>query len=333
MLTFSPEQLFEDAPIRPEFTYELTNGNICSSSIPHALVFIVSKSSNFDSRNAIRRTWGNFARVAAVAKFSHLHLKFLFLIDIDEARLLSIYLEQTIFNDIIQVRLPEHYTLSTYRDMAILHWTDKYCPQAMMTVKTDDDVFLNTYILANIITNLLLNTTINQSKIGCLHSDPLAIIHGIKILSAQVVRHSDDPVLEGTRYITTDDEYPCTHYPGYMSGFGYIVNRNARSQLLCTFFRDRKPFHLSDVYVTGILPEYIGITRQHISLLISYRSTDDCEHFFSQNNPDTYACASSLHYDKKQTNVFERFNVYWQRIYENRLLYTGPLYFTKDNNQ
>jgi hypothetical protein len=205
--------------------------------------------------------------------------------------------------------------------MAILHWTNTYCPEAMITVKTDDDIFLNIYLLGNIINTILVNMTIHQSKIQCSSSDSSGIIYGIRIPNARVVRHSHDPILEGARYIVTDDEYPCSYYPHYMSGFGYIINSNARSKLLCIFFRDKNPFHMSDVYVTGILPEYIGIERKHLGLVISYRSSDDCENFFSQNDPDSYACASSLHYNNKQINVFERFNIYSQRIYENRFLY------------
>jgi hypothetical protein len=205
--------------------------------------------------------------------------------------------------------------------MAILHWTDTYCSEAMMTVKTDDDIFLNTYILANILSVVLINKTISQSKLECNYADSSAIIYGHQIRKAKVIRSSNGPTSELTRYIVTNDEYPCTYYPNYMSGFGYIINRNARTKLLCTFFRDKKPFDISDVYVTGILPEYIDIQRKHLGLMINYHSSDTCEEFFSQNDPDTYACASSLHYTTKQTNVFERFNTYWQRINENRFLY------------
>ncbi|CAF4378881.1 unnamed protein product, partial [Adineta steineri] len=148
-----------------------------------------------------------------------------------------------------------------------------------------------------------------------------AIIHGNLFKQAPVVRYSSDSIQEGTRYITTNTEYPCNYYPDYMSGFGYIVNRNARSKLLCTFFRDKLPFHMSDVYVTGIIPEYVDIKRQDLNLLISYRSDDDCEKFFKERNPNSYACASSLHYNQKQMNIFERFNTYWQHVYENKFLY------------
>ncbi|CAF3489175.1 unnamed protein product [Rotaria sp. Silwood1] len=327
----SPKQLFEQEPIRTDFSYEIKNQHFCSSVKPHALIFVVSKSSNYDSRSAIRRTWGNLARVTSFDKFSYLRLKLLFLIDIDEAYLLTINLEQTLFQDLVQVRLPQQYRLSTFRDMAMLHWTETYCPEAMMTVKTDDDIFLNTYLLVNAIDTILMNTINNRTNLHCNSSDTSAIIYGVEIQNAYVVRNSNDPYLEATRYIVTNEEYPCKNYPLYMSGFGYMVNRNARSKLLCTFFRDKKPFHISDVYVTGILPEYVGIQRKNLGLLISYRSSDDCEKFFSEKNANNYACASSLHYNNKQVDIFERFNTYWNHIYNNRLLYINRSFFSMLN--
>ncbi|CAF4895775.1 unnamed protein product, partial [Rotaria socialis] len=316
-----PKELFEQAPVRAGFDYEIANGNFCSAVKPHAIIFVISKSNNYDSRNAIRRTWGNLAPIRSLQQFSHLELRIIFLIDIDESLLLSISLEHKLFHDIVQVHLPQQYSLSTYRDMAMLHWTDTYCSEAILTVKTDDDIFLNTYLLASLVNAILKNTTIDESKLECNYSDSSAIIYGYELLYAKVVRYSNDPVLEGTRYIVTKDEYPCVHYPTYMSGFSYIVNRPARSKLLCTFFRDKKPLHMSDVYVTGIIPEYIGIERKHFGLAINYRSSDDCEHFFKQNDADSYACASSLHYNKKQIDIFERFHTYWQHVDKNRFLY------------
>lgn len=233
----------------------------------------------------------------------------------------SVSLEQRVFHDLVQVHLPQYYTLSSYRDMAILYWTETYCPKTKITVKTDDDVFLNTYLLVNIISTILANTTVHSSKQQCDPAGPSGHIYGILIMDARVVRLSSDPMLEASRYIVTEDEYPCKHYPHYMSGFGYLVDRRARSKLLCSFSRDLKPFFMSDVYVTGILPEYLGIERKHLDLLISYRSTDDCEQFFRQSNAEAFACASSLHYGTAKVNVFERFNSYWRRIHENRILY------------
>lgn len=325
---FSPKELFARDPIRLPFTYELSNGNFCSSNDPpDALIFVISKSVNFDIRTAIRRTWGNLVHLNSISKLAHLRIKLLFLLDIDETLLVSIKLEQSIYQDIVQVHLPERYILSTYRDMAILHWTENYCRNASFTIKTDDDIFLNTFLLANILKRLAMNIPNVLPPSTCSsasHNDPLARIYGILIRCALVVRPSTNPKSEEYRYITTDNEYPCRFYPAYLSGFGYIITRHARVKLLCAFFRVKKLFHLSDVYITGILTDYLNITRQDLAIRITAVDGDDCETFFAK--PNTFACASASHHHKQlpssalhSAKIFERYNTYWNRIYANRI--------------
>lgn len=206
--------------------------------------------------------------------------------------------------------------------MAMLHWTETYCSEAMFTVKTDDDIFLNSYLLVNIINSMLVNmTSVSPTKLECNYEDPSALIYGIRIGRAIVIRNSQNSWPEATRYIVTDDEFPCKIYPPYLSGFGYIVNRNARSMLVCAFFRHQNIFHMSDVYITGILAEYLGIRRKHLGVLMQFRADSGCENFFKQNDPDTYACASELHHTNKDIDVFERFHTYWQRLNEKKFLY------------
>ncbi|CAF0933391.1 unnamed protein product [Adineta steineri] len=328
MNNLRPEELFTQNLSQSSFTYEISNENFCSLSAPHALIFVISKSTNFGSRNAIRRTWGDFTQLNSIEKFVNLKLKLLFLIDIDAMFIQNVNLEQSLYHDLVQVRLPQHYSLSTYRDMAILDWTETYCSQALLTIKSDDDVFLNMYLLANVLTYIITNTTISTEKLECKHVENLnsmAVIYGFKFQHAHVVRHAADLAPEEARYIITDNEYPCTHYPDFMSGFGYIINRNARLKLLCAFFRHQKSFHLSDVYITGILAEYLNIQRQHLRFKINYESADECVVFFNQKN--AYACASSLHY-KEQTSsllkdvyIFERFYTYWKRVHQNQRLF------------
>ncbi len=196
--------------------------------------------------------------------------------------------------------------------MAILHWTETYCSNALFTMKTDDDVFPNVFLLANALNYLIANRTIQS----------LAMIYGTKIWHAPVLRRPKDSKSEDARYVTTDDEYPCRYYPDYMSGFGYLVTRDARTKLLYAFFRVKKLFHLSDVYVTGILAEYMNIPRENLRLKMSSQDNDDCDLFFQFDN--AFACASALHYRQTPTSslndadVFERFHIYWKRIYKNR---------------
>ena len=326
--SFSLVELLQQNPVRSAFTYELPNANVCSSFNPHALIFAISKSTNFASRDAIRRTWGQLQHLQSIKNFAHLRVKLLFLVDIDESRLISINLEQSVFHDLIQVRLPQHYTLSTHRDMAILHWTETYCPQALLTVKTDDDIFLNIYALALAFNSILRNVTDQPLATRCQDAgspDPSAAIYGIKIRNARVIRNSNDPGLEGSRYIVTNDEYPCRRYPDYVSGFGYIVSRPARLKLLCVFMRLEKSFHMSDVYITGVLAEYLGLTRKHLPFQISSRATDNnCASFFE--DPGAFVCASSSHYEVKSSvdgNPFQHFSLYWSQVNRNHHFYAN----------
>jgi hypothetical protein len=122
------------------------------------------------------------------------------------------------------------------------------------------------------------------------------------------------------RYAALPDEYPCQYYPHYLSGFGYFIDQAARANLLCAFFRDEKPFFISDVYVTGILAEYLQIKRLHIGLQVSYRVADDCESFFRSDDPLNFACASSSHHNVEKVDQFTLFYSYWRLIHANREL-------------
>lgn len=325
----SPKQLFAQNGSRNTFAYELANDKVCASATPpDALIFVISKSARFASRHAIRRTWGDFSRITSMSKFAHLRLQLLFLLDVDEAQLLAVKLEQRLYHDIIQVRLPQHYILSTYRDMAALHWTETYCPTAQVTVKTDDDIFLNTFLLGNVLSEILRRTPVSREPMRCesvAERNSSAMIYGVRFRDSLAIRDSKELDSETLRYVITNDEYPCVYYPDYMSGFGYIVNRHARVQLLCAFARHRLAFPLSDVYVTGILAEYLGIQRRHVHLKINYETADNCVQFFDGDS--AYACASSSHYEKKDSSagndgyVFAKFNALWSRVCANQALY------------
>lgn len=321
------KELIEQDPIRAPFTYQIPNGNVCRSDSYNVLLFVISKSSGFHSRHAIRRTWGHLQSISSLPEMSHLHLKLLFFLDIDESSLMRVQREQNVFQDLIQVNLPQHYHLSTFRDMAILHWTETYCPQAVLTFKTDDDVFVNLFLLANVLNRILSESPKKNSTIfDCRTTDVddrSALIYGVRIENAPVVRYNHDSTLATSRYIATDQEYPCEYYPNYMSGFGYIINQQARRNLLCAFFRTDHPFHISDVYVTGILPEYLGIRRQNLFLEIRSRMNDDCQSFFSKAL--AFVCASSSHHLQHSSNDsehrFELFNQYWALINANPQMY------------
>jgi hypothetical protein len=66
---------------------------------------IISKSSSYERRNAIRRTYGNLNNVFKYIEdtSTRLHVRLLFMINIDENRMKSIHFEQMVYNDMVQV--------------------------------------------------------------------------------------------------------------------------------------------------------------------------------------------------------------------------------------
>ena len=314
----SVQQFVQHEPVQKDFTYKISNKNFCRfNNSPDVLIFVLSKSKSFESRQAIRRTWGNVDLINSLPSSENITIKLLFLVDIDESLLMKIQMEETLFNDLVQVELPQHYSLSSYRDVAILHWTETFCPNVQLTMKTDDDVFLNIFLLVNVLKTLVdKSVKINSTESRCNETkfnDRTAMMFGVRIQDALVVRSNFDSSPATARYIVTDDEFPCEFYPNYLSGFGYLINAEARRNLLCIFFRSETFFPLSDVYLTGILGEYLGIRRRALALRIASRAEDDCRTFFK--DPAAFACVSSSHHSSKENvDIFDIFNSYWTVI-------------------
>jgi hypothetical protein len=220
-------------------TYIIDNSDACLNEPVDLLIIIISKSENYKTRDAIRRTWGSGKNLG---EYSSINIKFFFLIDVDEKLGESIRLESNLFHDIIQVKLPQQYTLVTHRVLSLFEWSFRYCRTAKFLFKTDDDIFINLILLLKFISPLLTQS-INNS-----FSTTEMNIYGHKYSNATVIRSAID--LVGVRYIITHDEYPCRNYPDCLSGFGYLIPKTARDAIVYAAYHDPEPFRISDIYFT-----------------------------------------------------------------------------------
>jgi hypothetical protein len=152
-------------------------------------------------------------------------------------------LENDLFHDIIQVELPQQYTLVTHRVLSLFEWSFRYCRTAKYLFKTDDDIFINLILLLKFLSPLINKSLDKSFRISDM------TIYGYKHYNPGVFRQANDPV--GARYVVTSDEFPCGRYPDFLSGFGYLISRKARDALVYASYHDRDiPFRLSDVYLT-----------------------------------------------------------------------------------
>ena len=222
------------------YSYSLNNSDACASEPIDLLVMIISKSENYKTRDAIRRTWGSGKNLG---NLSSIQIRFFFLLDFDEKLSRNIRLENELFHDIIQVELPQQYTLVTHRVLSLFEWSFRFCRNARFLFKTDDDIFVNLIILLKFVSPLLQRPSNNSFQISEM------TIYGYKHYHPTVFRHANDAV--GARYVVTSDEFPCGRYPDFLSGFGYLISKKARDALIVAAAHDREvPFRISDVYLT-----------------------------------------------------------------------------------
>ncbi|CAF0998422.1 unnamed protein product [Rotaria sordida] len=306
----SYEEFFSSLPrIQNPFEYNNLTLIECHEPSIDILIFVISKCSHASIRQSIRRTWGNTKLLKKY--FPNIELKLLFLVDIDSKSEKKIELEYKYHKDIVQVNnLPEQYEYVTEREAALYEFIKLHCKQTKFIFKTDDDIFINTFLLL-----LLLSSKNNFQYLT--NNKTIYSLFGFPIEYGLVVRHGIDQI--GQRYVITQDEYSCSRYPTFLSGFGYLMSFKTCSLLINAYQTDSKPFPLSDVYFTGLLPQMMNIQRQTIFQNVDYRYQTKCseEFFASENNP--LACAASTdHFNGKESNGYKSFmndyNLYWTKL-------------------
>jgi len=221
------------------------------------------------------------------------------------------------------VKIPDDYLMNTYRDLAILDWSSKFCHRARFILKIDDSVFLNPFLVLKFI-NENENDRLNfearpplDVNNHCLNLDArLPLFYGLIHANEYVLREDLNINEESENLIVSKDEYPCETYPNYLDNNAYLISSDARDLILCTITRQPDVLlPLSNIYITGILPEYLNIERQSlVDYKINIDKTIPCEKFFT--NPKSFACVTNI---KSSKNIFEYYSNYWQIIVKSQM--------------
>ncbi|XP_020645015.2 beta-1,3-galactosyltransferase 5 [Pogona vitticeps] len=201
----------------------------CSKNPPFLVILVTSSYTQSKERMAIRETWGKLKWI-----FNRLIVTcFLLGTTLKHDNQIDINVENVKYGDIIQKDFIDSYYNLTLKTMMGIEWVHKFCSQSSFVMKTDSDVFVNTYYL----TELLLQKNRNTR-----------FFTGFLKLNEHPIRH----IL--SKWRVSKEEYPGNTYPPFCSGTGYVFSTDVASQVY-NISENVQFLKLEDVFIGLCLAE------------------------------------------------------------------------------
>ncbi|XP_015910540.1 beta-1,3-galactosyltransferase brn [Parasteatoda tepidariorum] len=217
-----------------------------------ATILVNSAPANAHRRQAIRETWGHIA----VTRKLDIAVAFGIGEASDEILQRPVDWEAETFGDIFQSLVTEEYRTLPLKVLSLLEKVKDACDiPPFFIVKVDDDVFVNTYALKDLLKSL--EAEAYDMKIWCLVWEGMPVMRN---------NHS--------KWSVSRERYPHDFYPKYCSGSAYVLNQRVLRGLLKHHSRDNLiPFE--DVYITGVLAEKVGVEHVQIGTRYAFESVSE----------------------------------------------------------
>ena len=232
------------------------------------LILVCSAVENVDRRTAIRSTWGDSARLAAVGA----RLAFV-VARADAARSAPgierrVAAERRRHGDVVQADFVDDYANLTAKTAAALRWATRACPRVRHAMKCDDDVYVDVAALTR---RLEAERAAQVSTFGVDEHAAGAFIVGELVDAARPVRD------RRSKWYTPTSVYADEFYPPYASGTGYALGASVVRRLVALVDSEEsdipRPFWLEDVYVTGMLAARLTDVRLVHDARFNFRPT------------------------------------------------------------
>nr|XP_021000475.1 beta-1,3-galactosyltransferase 1 [Parasteatoda tepidariorum] len=220
----------------------------CNGSI-FIVVVVCSAVPNFDARDSIRNTWGQYAA-------SQRNMQVLFLLgkSSNDSLNAAVANESSKYSDIIQEDFLDTYNNLTLKSVMLLKWVNQNCGHAKYVMKTDDDMFVH---LPNLF-KLLKAKGHQNMLLGCL------------IKGATPVKDWN------SKWYVPDVVFSGRTYPSYLSGTGYVLSRDTVPILFRTAL-ETPFFYLEDIFITGVCASRAGLNPvNHEGFKFYKRKNDYC---------------------------------------------------------
>ncbi|XP_050395375.1 beta-1,3-galactosyltransferase 1-like [Patella vulgata] len=231
--SFLSEHCFGDTRTH-SYKYLINDADICKPfpDKTFLLIVVLSRTSEFEERQAVRQTWGSLA-------VSNKEIRLVFMLGYrPEIHSHDLKTENEKYHDIIQEDFYDSYRNLSIKSEAILRFANTFCSGVKYILKVDVDVFLNLPVLI----------------------DDLRKREGTNMIMGHVLQLVYLFRTKDSKWYT--DSYPLTFHPYYVSGPAYILSGDAAEKLLYVALKT-KYYFVEDVFITGIVRQRSNVELIH----------------------------------------------------------------------
>ncbi|CAH1782622.1 unnamed protein product [Owenia fusiformis] len=221
------------------FDYIINEEKLCDNET-FLLIYVHTAPGHVRHRNVIRDTWGNANNIKDIS------IKLIFLLGNASTRKLNdaIKFESEHYHDIIQEDFVDSYRNLTYKGIMGLKWVTNYCKTAKFILKTDDDIFVNIFILIKHL-KARLEHDIGTSNLILCHI----------WFRMHVVRD------KRSKWYISEAEYEPNVFPPYCSGAAFVLSADAPKAMYKRSLYE--PFFwVDDYFISGLLATKAGLVRE-----------------------------------------------------------------------
>ncbi|CAK8694327.1 unnamed protein product [Clavelina lepadiformis] len=244
-----------------ESIYALVDGASCVHMVQKKMynakfgivIFVKSKTTNFDRRVAIRSTWGqiyflNQIRIEKVFVLGQVD---------DPAAQENLQKEVETFGDILQFEGPDDYRNMPIKVTSAMQWAAENLPADYFYASTDDDFVVN---FGNLVD--FLEYEIKLKMFLSRKTDPSITRELVREKSPIYCVYYFDKVKgpnrdNSSKWYVSKEEYSLERYPPYCGG-GFYIMSIAMAKDLYDISRVTKILPMDDVWITGILRQKLG---------------------------------------------------------------------------
>jgi hypothetical protein len=266
--------------------------SLTALAMPNIIIIVVlSKAVNIEVRDAIRRTWG-FNR----SYFNNgLRVKILFLVGTDDFMTNRVRMEQVVFDDVIQVTIPDMYSFVAYKELAAMKWVRTYLPEKLFYIKTEEHVIINMKVFVDRLLPLIESASSERLIIGWFGAD--------HIVQRGTYQRFIDAVIP-----------PTSNELHYAMSLMYAVTASGADLMLHALNNIESIEYPGDPFVTGILRDAAQVKITNLaksSINVTYNIANGMCRAAFEKDTQLLLCTTSLHVGSSQSmpEYFDAWNI------------------------